>query len=286
MTVNSVTSPYTITGLTSCTGYSVQVQAVCGSTVTSPYSTTVSFTTSGCSGGGPAPLNYCSSYSLNSASEYIQYFSVSNLSNNSGNNNGFGNFINMTANLVNGRSETLTFQPGFSGTAMTEYWIVLIDFNRNGSFADAGEKVAQVTGSGSGPVSANFTTPLNASTGGARMRVQMKRAAYATECDIYSYGEVEDYLVNISTVAPRLSASTDYDRLLVYPNPAGEQISISFEAASTRDISILDLNGRILQSLKSETDFVQMDLRQLTAGTYLLQVEDPSGTRRALFIRK
>jgi hypothetical protein len=230
-------------------------------------------------------LNYCSSYSLNSTAEYIQSFSVSNLTNNSGNNNGFGNFINMTANLVTGRSETLQFAPGFTGASTTEYWTVLIDFNRNGSFADAGEKVAQLTGTGTTALSTAFTTPLNASLGGARLRIQMKRSAYATECDIYSYGEVEDYLVNISATSPRLSSENHLSAPVLYPNPAGELLYVHYSETEMRSITVYDLKGRRLLELSVEDSDIRIDLTLLPAGSYMLESIGKSGTYRNLFLK-
>ncbi|MFM2206146.1 MAG: hypothetical protein RL213_121 [Bacteroidota bacterium] len=284
-TLSGVTSPFTLSGLSACTGYSVQVQSVCSPTASSAYTTPVGFTTTGCSSGGPAPLNYCSSYSLNSSAEYIQSFSVSNLTNVSGNNNGFGNFINMTADLMAGRSETLQFSPGFVGAANTEYWTVLIDFNRNGSFADAGEKVAQLTGTGTTPLSAAFTTPMSASLGGARMRVQMKRSAYASECDIYSYGEVEDYLVNIAAASPRLSAEDRTSSPVLYPNPAGGFINVRFAEKETRLVTVYDMNGRSLLEMPSEDLDLLLDLSALPAGSYILESCGISGTTRNLFLK-
>ena len=63
-------------------------------------------------------------------------------------------------------------------------------------FTDAGENV--VTTNSTAAVSASFTVPASALNGTTRMRVQMQYNAYASSsCATYTYGEVEDYTVNI-----------------------------------------------------------------------------------------
>jgi hypothetical protein len=275
-TVNNISSTsYTITGLSSCSSYVVKVMSVC-SNATSAYSTETAFTTTGCSTGGGAPTNYCSSYSLNATAEYIQSFRVSNLNNVSGNNNGFGNFINLSANLVAGRTDTLRFAAGFTSTAYTEYWTVRIDFNRDGDFADAGETVAQLTSTGTALNTVAFTTPLTASVGQARMRVQMKRGAYATECDIYSNGEVEDYYVNMTGAAARHPLSTAAHTYSFYPNPASEHINIDFKNSGIRTVTVYDPTGREILTKRFCDDHGELDLSRRASGLYIFKVREGS----------
>ena len=286
-TIAGITSgSYTLSGLSTCTSYQVKVQGICsgtGSTV-GPES---SFTTSGCSTGGPAPSNYCSSYSLNASSEFIQSFRLSNLNNNSGNNNGFGNFINMVANLKIGRVDTLRFIAGFTGsTTFAEYWTVLIDFNRNGSFSDPGETVAQTISNGTAQQQVIFTPPVAASTGGARMRVQMKRGGYAGACEVYSNGEVEDYLVEIAPSGNRIAFELSDQSVDLFPNPASETIQIKFRSIEgKKSIRILNLAGQEIGNWFTDQAQFSLPVQDWQDGMYILQYTMDGRSGNLLFVK-
>ena len=78
---------------------------------------------------------------------------------------------------------------------------VYIDYNRNGSFADAGEKVYGSTTTTYGPhtETATFTVPGTAFNGLTRMRVIVNEGLVATPESAPSWGEVEEYAINLVT---------------------------------------------------------------------------------------
>jgi hypothetical protein len=83
---------------------------------------------------------------------------------------------------------------------------IFIDYNQNGSFADLGEEVYASSNAVVGPhiESGSITIPLTAALGTTRMRViivETTAIGDITSCGTYSYGETEDYFVNI-TPAP------------------------------------------------------------------------------------
>ncbi len=89
---------------------------------------------------------------------------------------------------------------------------IFIDFNRDGDWLDAGEQVftttATAAATGASPAgdlirSGNIYIPLSASSGVTRMRVIVaENIVSPTSTQAFSYGEQEDYLVNIlSTVS-------------------------------------------------------------------------------------
>jgi PKD repeat protein len=140
-----------------------------------------------------AVLNYCASTGANYSTEWIARVKVGNLDNASGA-SGYSDFTALVANLTRGASTSLTLTPGFSGKSRVEYWKIWIDYNKNGSFDDAGENV--YSGSGKTAKNGSFTVPTSAVTGTTRMRVSMSRTAPAS-CGTLAYGEVEDYTANI-----------------------------------------------------------------------------------------
>ncbi|TQV87607.1 GEVED domain-containing protein [Aliikangiella coralliicola] len=143
----------------------------------------------------PPPGNYCTS-SGGGTYEWIAGVKVANLNNTSSGATPYTDFTNKTANLKVG-ANTITLTPGFNNSAYTEHWAVWIDFNKDGDFADSGEKLTG-TLSGNAAVTATLNVPASASDVTTRMRVSMKyNAAVTGPCENFSYGEVEDYTVTI-----------------------------------------------------------------------------------------
>lgn len=81
---------------------------------------------------------------------------------------------------------------------------IFIDFNRNGSFLDSGEEVyTGPTLTGPALRTGSFIVPLGSDTGLTRMRViQVETTGAITPCGTYSWGETEDYLVNLQPLVP------------------------------------------------------------------------------------
>jgi len=136
---------------------------------------------------------YCASSSSSYSNEWISRVLVGNLNNASGA-SGYSDFTSMTANLTRGASTSFTLTPSFLSKSRTVYWKIWIDYNKNGSFDDAGENV--YSGSGKTAKSGSFTVPTSALSGNTRMRVSMSRTT-PPSCGTLAYGEVEDYTVII-----------------------------------------------------------------------------------------
>ncbi|MEI6434337.1 MAG: GEVED domain-containing protein [Bacteroidota bacterium] len=81
---------------------------------------------------------------------------------------------------------------------------IWVDWNRNGSFYDAGEAIT-VTGSGSvGPYTATIVPPSGQTFGNCTMRVRITYTGALDPCGVTQYGEVEDYNLNLTTKAPNV----------------------------------------------------------------------------------
>ena len=79
---------------------------------------------------------------------------------------------------------------------------IFIDYNRNGSFADAGELVYAAGALIIGPhtETGTFTIPLTAFNGLTRMRVFARESTLTTAyINTFAWGEYEDYMLNISS---------------------------------------------------------------------------------------
>jgi hypothetical protein len=82
------------------------------------------------------------------------------------------------------------------------------------------------------------------------------------------------------------------EELLVFPNPADEEVRIEFNGNLGEDLTVivLDANGRVLKQVKtaSQNNFVGIDLPvgDLEAGIYFIQVSGSQGIRLSQFIKQ
>lgn len=136
---------------------------------------------------------YCNATSSNFANDYIKSVKVGAFTKTSIGST-YSDFTESIIPLTIGTSNSYTLSP--SKNNRTEYWAVYIDYNRNGIF-DQNELV--INTSGKGNRTGSITVPTTALTGKTRMRVIMKYGSSINNpCELFSFGEVEDYSVEIS----------------------------------------------------------------------------------------
>lgn len=117
------------------------------------------------------------------------------------------------ADLVPGASYTVNISQGScSGFDYSFYYNVWIDFNNDADFNDAGEMLTTgtvLTATYNTPIPINFTVPGGADLGLTRMRVIISEVNTATDpcATTFTYGETEDYTVNIITPGPMVFSS-------------------------------------------------------------------------------
>lgn len=146
----------------------------------------------------PPPANYCALRSNYANYEYIAGVRSGTTVNNSGANiNGYQDFTGVTFNWPVG-SNPLTLVPGFSSSSYTERWVVWIDLNRDKVFS-ANEQL--YSGMSASTINASIVIPAGTASGPTRMRVALSYGTTPPACGTYSYGEVEDYTVNIGSTS-------------------------------------------------------------------------------------
>lgn len=149
--------------------------------------------------GGGGSVTYCASKGNSVADEWISRVQFGSINKTSGANGGYADFTTSSTNIAQNVSATITITPAWSGTTYSEGYAVFIDFNQDGDFNDAGETVWTNAATSASSVSGTISIPSNATTGTTRMRVSMKYNGIPTTCETFSYGEVEDYTINITT---------------------------------------------------------------------------------------
>ena len=143
-----------------------------------------------------APSNYCASASTNTNDEYISRVQLGTIDNTSGA-QFYSNFTSQSTDLNEGQGYTITVTPTWNGTVYAEGYAVWIDYNDDQDFDDAGELVWSKSASTNTPNSGSFTVPTGTAGTATRMRVSMKYNGVPTACETFTYGEVEDYTVNL-----------------------------------------------------------------------------------------
>ncbi|MFD2244795.1 M4 family metallopeptidase [Pontibacter ruber] len=277
-TTSSATgTSYNATGLTASTQYEFQVSTVCSGS-SSAYSSSATFTTT-----AATTVSYCTSKGSNSSYEWIDLVQFAGINNTSGNDGGYKDNTSLTASVARGSSNTIYFSTGFSGTAYTEYWKVWIDFNQDGDFDDAGEQVVSGSSSSSGTLSSTVAVPSTALLGKTRMRVSMKYNAAQTSCETFSYGEVEDYSVNIGSALTAVASSNVVTSetlgdaagqdVMVYPNPASSYVRIN-ASAKNAVVRVLSITGAEMMRVTMKDNAQQLDVSKLPAGIYMISIHD------------
>lgn len=266
---NLTTNTYTISGLTLNTPYNVTVATICSGNV-GTYATT-DFTTKG--------IEYCTAGATSTSFEKISNVTFANITNNSTSTAGYEDFTSVTGNVTAGQS--YSFSATFTGTSYdADQVLVWIDLNQDGDFEDAGELVL-TTAKKKSPWTGNITIPANALSGKTRMRIRLHDSSLtpnSTPCGTSSYGQVEDYSLNIGQLAV---ADVKKNNISVYPNPATDIINIS-NVSSKTTYEIYSVGGQLVN--QGTTDG-KVNVSKLTKGVYILTVESNGEKSQTKFIK-
>lgn len=298
----TTTNLLTLSNLSPSTSYSFYIVAKDAAGNLSTASNTVSTMTLSDSGAttlSGTMLAYCPSNGTSTAKEYINKVQIGAINTASGNNNGYANFSLISTDLAIGSSNAIVITPAWNGSALYEAYAVWIDFNQDGDFNDNGELVCSKPKTRAKSVSGYLNIPTTALTGTTRMRISMKNTMLPSPCEIFPYGEVEDYTVNITgstakpdTVTNESIALSVTDNKLedtkvsfkLYPNPVqGDVLNIS-NLKESSDFRIFNLMGQELVRNHIENDAVYVG--NLDAGVYLIEVKDGFSTTTKPFIKQ
>jgi PKD repeat protein len=206
---------------------------------------------------------------------------------------GYADYTSSSTTLAKGSSYSLTVIPGTPGQTNSAYTddeiAAWIDFNNNNNFNDPGEQVGYVLVAAGWSNAFNFTIPTTATLGNVRMRV---RISYSPDgaiapCGQSTYGEVEDYLINI-TASSGLSENP-LDAISVYPNPTENELFVDLKNidADINSIEIIDLSGKVLQVITAQQGSVmKLNTSNLAQGMYQIRILSDAYTVTKRFVKK
>jgi len=267
---STASTTYTVTSLTPSTTYSFNVKAKDAAGNVSTASNSVSVTTL-----AGTTVNYCSATATNTSDERIGNVKFGTINNTSTGTAGYENFTAISTDVMRGSAYTVSITPVWTSTKYNEAYAVYIDYNKDGDFTDSGELVWTKTGSQTSPVTGSITIPASATSGTTRMRVMMQyNSVPSSSCGSYTYGQVEDYTVNIvSSGRTGESDSVDlFTDIKLYPNPARDILNIS--NTTNEEYKIFDMGGKTVISGKMERGSVNVS--SLISGAYMIQIGEIS----------
>jgi len=276
----SSTNNYSITGLTASTQYSYTAKAKDAAGNVSALSNTFNLTTT------DIQLSYCTTKGNNVSYEWIDLVSIGSINNVTTANGGYADFTNLSTSVSPGENLSINVSCGFKSSSYNEYWHVWVDWNQNGTF-DSNEEMVTGSSTSAGTLTYNFTVPSDAKSGTSRMRVTMKYNTTATACETFSYGEVEDYTLNVSGAkSATLASDNNYSvtklNAKIYPNPANGFTTIEFTSENRAEASyrIIDIQGRTM-IFKENIQIngyqeERIDISKLNAGVYFILIQNES----------
>lgn len=202
------------------------------------------------------------------------------------------NFTAKIATVTRGTSYPITLTG--TGVGNNRFgFTVFIDWNQNGSFADAGESyfvTSDFAGSTGAVVTVNknIAVPSTASLGNTRMRVKYQfnsstssvRAELSSPCTDLSQGQAEDYTILVQKNVlgtSEINADGKAD-ITVYPNPFKDKLTIS-DIKDVKSIIVSDVSGRQVKTLKPSTE---LNLSDLNSGLYLITLQMENGTAKTI----
>ena len=268
---------FAVTGLTSSTAYTFSVRAKDAAGNISASSNVVNITTLS------NTVTYCNSQGNNTNDERIARVVYGTINNPSTGTAGYENFTSLSTNVGRGTSQTITITPLWTGTIYNEGYAVWIDFNQDGDFSDSGELVYSRAASKTTPISGTISIPSSATLGATRMRVSMKYNGIPSTCEAFSYGQVEDYTVNITSSGKEVSNEVSLQEINLYPNPTSSILNLTSitEKATFRIYSLIGqtvLNGKISNN--------SIDVSTLPAGNYIIEISDNDIVTSKQFIKQ
>lgn len=236
--------------LDSCTAYKARIRILCEGNVYSDWSPYISFGTQGC--GTCTEKNYCLPTSTPSTiAEWIGQVQIGNFEHNS-KDEGYLFYYERQAEVIAGERYDITLTPAYLDEIFAEQFEVFIDFNQDGSFDAATEKVIDASGI-TQAFTESVTIPKDAPTGYTRLRVRMNGFGNAgAPCNTIDFGEIEDYCVLVK--APGACSIPVFD------------ISSTNKSVSVQLAQIPDEVTSVRLVLKTNTNVPLQEVRISTAG--------------------
>lgn len=211
---------------------------------------------------------YCTA-GVTGSDEFITKVVFAGINNSSTGTTGYENFTTVKSDVVRGTAYpiTVTSAPAYTGDGV----IVWIDYNKDQIFSESEKTVLTFA---AGTSTGNITINPSATLGETRMRVRLHYLQPTiTACGTSSFGDVEDYTVNITDTTMAVGELSKAG-ISVYPNPFTDVLKIS-DVKNVKSVSVNDISGRQVKTLAPSAE---LNLSSLKAGLYIVNLNMEDGS--------
>ncbi len=228
-------------------------------------------------------VTYCTAGTTNTTYERITNVTMGSINNTTGASS-YSNYTSLSTNVSVGVAQSITVTIGTPYS--TDRVFIWCDWNRNGTLTDAGEAV-YASAQGVGPFTTSITAPAGTTAGGVRMRIRLTDSAAGanlTPCGTSTYGEVEDYTLNVTgTLAPIVISGEPVvevpalrmETLEVFPNPSNGACTV--RASSPGTYYLLNDMGVLVRSFTLNDASETIRIEDLATGTYVISGQTRTG---------
>ena len=234
----------------------------------------------------------CTPSITSTCDEYIQNVTLNTINNTTAcTTGGYAAYLNSSTTLSKGMQYTVTVTPAIMNSTSPAYTndeiAVWIDFNNDFTFSSA-ERVGYVLVATGWSNQFTFTVPTTAITGAVRMRVRISYSVVAENgapidpCAVATYGETEDYTVNIVQGGNVGLDEINSDNISIYPNPTSGELFVDLGNIDNtfNQIQLLDLTGRVISTYSIDKDIKLYTLStdSLSNGIYTVKIVGKEGS--------
>jgi lysyl endopeptidase len=224
--------------------------------------------------------------------EYIQNVTLNTINNTTAcTSGGYVSYTSTSTSLAKGTQYTATITPAVGaniGQAYTNDEIAIwIDYNNDFTFSVT-ERVGYVLVGAGWSNQFTFTVPSTATTGAVRMRVRISYSVVADggapidPCAVATYGETEDYTVNITQGGNVGLSELNENDVIIYPNPTNSNFVVEIPEVQNElvEIKLMDVFGRIITSKSIQKNNLKYEFstNSISNGTYYIVIVTDSRT--------
>lgn len=227
----------------------------------------------------------CTPSVSNACDEYIQNVTLNTINNTTTcTTGGYMSYTSISTNLTKGTQYTMTVTPAIGtdpGAYTGDEIAVWIDYNNDFTFSSS-ERVAYVLVGTGWSNQFTFTVPTSATTGAVRMRVRISYSVVAEggapidPCAVATYGETEDYTVNIINNNSGVGIEENtLNRVSIFPNPTEDflQIDLSQVNEEVNSIEVIDLTGKVIQIIQvNNSKSIILNMNNIANGLYHVRI--------------
>ena len=183
-------------------------------------------------------------------------------------------FLDISAQVEQGQTYPMVLK-GYTGGPYTNHFTVFIDWDQNGIFSTTNEKYAagninSSTGLDNKEALSNISVPVDAMLGTTRMRIVKNYDIPITDpCGSYSYGQSEDYLIEVGTLG--INENESLSHISFFPNPVDNVLYLSSKDVIDW-VEIFTVTGQKVSNVTFNATNSEINVSYLASGIYFLKI--------------